>query len=235
MILALAAILGGAIAAISGFGIGRILTPLLAREIGMKLAVAMVSIPHLAGTALRFWKLRAKVDRPTLKSFGAASAGGGLAGALLNSVAGNRALEVTLGVLLVFAGATGLTGVADRMRFGRRAGAIAGAASGLLGGLVGNQGGIRSAALLGFDLSRESFVATATAIALIIDGVRMPVYLAKSGGDILSIWPRVAIAAAGVLVGTLAGQRVLGRIPETIFRRIVGTLILSLGISMLAR
>jgi uncharacterized membrane protein YfcA len=235
MILALASILAGAIASVSGFGIGSILTPLLARETGMRLAVAAVSIPHLAGTALRFWKLRRHVDRATLKSFGAASAVGGLAGALLNSAASNRALELTLGVLLVFAGLTGITGLAARMRFGRRMGAIAGAVSGLLGGLVGNQGGIRSAALLGFDLSRESFVATATAIALIIDGVRMPVYLVKSGGEIAAIWPRVATAVAGVLVGTLVGQRILGRIPELVFRRVVSGLILALGISMLAR
>ena len=35
---------------------------------------------------------------------------------------------------------------------------LAGALSGLLGGLVGNQGGIRSAALLGFNLSKANFV-----------------------------------------------------------------------------
>ena len=49
LLLTLAGIVAGAIAAISGFGIGSILTPLLAASIGTKLAVAVVSIPHFIG------------------------------------------------------------------------------------------------------------------------------------------------------------------------------------------
>jgi uncharacterized membrane protein YfcA len=52
------AILAGAIASVSGFGIGSLLTPLLAVRVGSKLAVAAVSVPHLTATALRFWLLR---------------------------------------------------------------------------------------------------------------------------------------------------------------------------------
>ena len=54
LLLTLAGIVAGAIAAVSGFGIGSILTPLLAAWLGTKLAVALVSIPHFTGTALRF-------------------------------------------------------------------------------------------------------------------------------------------------------------------------------------
>jgi hypothetical protein len=50
-----------------------------------------------------------------------------------------------------------------------------GAVSGVLGSLVGNQGGIRSLAMLGFDVPRRAFVATATAVGLIVDGARLPV------------------------------------------------------------
>jgi uncharacterized membrane protein YfcA len=65
---------------------------------------------------------------------------------------------------------------AKRMRFKGRLAWIAGAVSGLLGGLVANEGGIRSATLLGFELDRQTFVATATAIDLIVDAARMPLY-----------------------------------------------------------
>jgi uncharacterized protein len=53
------------------------------------------------------------------------------------------------------------------VRWGSVAAWVAGALSGALGGLVGNQGGIRSAAMLGFKVPQESLVATATAIALL--------------------------------------------------------------------
>jgi len=51
----------GAVAAISGFGIGSLLTPLLAVHYGEKLAVAIVSVPHLIGTVARFVGLRKQV------------------------------------------------------------------------------------------------------------------------------------------------------------------------------
>ena len=45
-----AAVIAGAIASISGFGIGSVLTPVLAIQFDVRLAIAMVSLPHLAGT-----------------------------------------------------------------------------------------------------------------------------------------------------------------------------------------
>ncbi len=63
LLVALVAFLAGAIAAISGFGIGSLLTPLLAVRVGTKLVVSAVAVPHVVATAYRFWLLRAHVDR----------------------------------------------------------------------------------------------------------------------------------------------------------------------------
>ena len=232
LIVAVAAGLAGAVASIVGFGIGSLLTPLFAVRIGTQLAVAAVSIPHFLATALRFWRLRSHVDRRVLLSFGATSAAGGLTGALLHSYATNRALSVAFGVILLFVAASEMTGLARRMRFHGPVAWIAGAASGLFGGLVGNQGGIRSAALLGFDVDKQAFVATATAIGLIVDGARMPVYFVTQLHALANVWPLIVLASAGTLVGTIGGVRVLGRIPESVFRRIVAALLLALGAYM---
>jgi uncharacterized membrane protein YfcA len=227
------AILAGGVASIAGFGIGSLMTPTLAAVLGTKLAVAAVSIPHAAGTLLRFLMIREHVNRRVLLTFGIASAAGGLLGALLHVRFSSVVLSYVLGGLLVFAGVTGVAGVASRLRFGRGMAWLAGAASGIFGGLVGNQGGIRSAALLGFDIRKQEFVATATAIALMVDAARMPVYFATQFRQISQAWIYVALGTAGVVAGTIAGQRVLRRIPETIFRRIVAVIILLLGIALL--
>ena len=233
--LIVAAILGGVVASIAGFGVGSLLTPALSLETGFKLAVAAVAVPHMAGAAIRLWSLRGHVDRRVLMGFGIASAAGGLAGALLHRWAGGALMTAVFGVLLAFSGLGELTGWAGRVRF-RGAGVLAaGGLSGLLGGLVGNQGGIRSAALLGFDLSRERFVATATAIALLVDTARLPVYLWTEGARMLEIWPLIAWITAGVVIGTVIGRRILDRIPEKAFRRTVGALVLLLGLYMLYR
>jgi len=233
MLVAFAAILAGGIASIAGFGIGSILTPLLATVYGTKLAVAIVSVPHLIGTALRFIFIYKHVDRRVLMSFGIASAIGGLTGALLHVWLRSVWLGYILGVLLLFAGVMGLTGWAQRMRFGGKVAWIAGILSGAFGGLVGNQGGIRSAALLGFNLSKESFVATATGIALAVDFFRMPVYAVTQWQDVAATWPILVVAIVGIIIGTIAGQPVLRRIPPPTFRAIVSAIILLLGIWML--
>src|SRR5437660_4061896 len=109
-LIAVVGFVAGAIASVSGFGIGSLLTPVLAVRVGTKLAVAAVSIPHLTATALRFWIMRRHVDRRLLWSFGLMSAAGGLAGALLHVYADSLALTVVFGVLLIFTGVLGLTG-----------------------------------------------------------------------------------------------------------------------------
>lgn len=228
-----AAILAGGIASLSGFGIGSLLTPIFALRMDLKLAVAAVSIPHVAATALRFWLLRRHVAWREIGGFGIASAAGGLTGALLASRLRSPALSVLFGVLLVYAGVAGLTGLARRLRFGRKTAWVAGAASGVLGGLVGNQGGIRSAGLLGFELSKEAFVASATAIALVVDAARMPVYFALEHDGIRSVWLPILVATAGGIAGTLLGARVLKRIPEPVYRSVVSVLLLVLGVVFL--
>ncbi|HEY2944345.1 MAG TPA: sulfite exporter TauE/SafE family protein [Vicinamibacteria bacterium] len=234
-LLFLGSVAAGAIASVAGFGVGSLLTPLFTLAVDTRLAVAAVSIPHLFATSLRLWMMRRHVDWRLLRGFGLASAAGGLAGALLQSRARSRTLDLVLGGLLLLAGLGELTGLARRVRLRGKAAWLAGALSGVFGGLVGNQGGIRSAALLGFDVPRDAFVATATAIALAIDLARMPVYVAIEHARLIGVAPLVALATAGAIGGTLVGQRLLARIAEGVFRRVVAILLLALGAYMLAR
>jgi len=235
LILSIAAITAGAIASVTGFGIGSILTPTLSLWMDGRLAVAIVSVPHLIGTALRFWMVKGRVDRRVMWRFGLASAAGGLIGALFQSRVGGPRLLLLLAVLLLFVASMELSGLGRRLRFTGPVAWIAGVWSGLLGGLVGNQGGIRSAALLGFDMKRDVFVATATAIALFVDGARMPVYVATSGSEIWAARQSMLIAGVGVVIGTVAGARLLRNIPENAFRKIVAVILALLGSSLLIR
>jgi uncharacterized membrane protein YfcA len=103
----------------------------------------------------------------------------------------------------------------------------------VFGGRVGNQGGIRSAALLGFDIPKQAFVATATAVGLMVDGARMPIYFFTQFQDIANAWPYVVAATAGTVAGTLVGERLLRHIPEATFRKSVSGIIFLLGIALL--
>jgi len=234
LLIALAAVAAGAVAAVSGFGLGSILTPLLMLSFPTSSAVAIVAIPHAVATTVRWWRLRADVDRPTFRQFGIASAVGGLTGAVLQPFLGSTALTVVLALLLIMAGGSELL----RRRvplpptpFWRLAGGIL---SGGFGGLVGNQGGIRAAALLGFRLPPRALVATATASALFVDAARVPIYVVTSRAVLASTAELWLAASAGAVVGTFIGVPILGRIPEAIYRQLIGALLLILGISLFA-
>jgi uncharacterized membrane protein YfcA len=228
-----AGVFGGGVSAVAGFGIGSLLTPAIAMATGAGLAVAAVSIPHAIGTAIRFWRFRRAVDWRIVRSFGITSAAGGLTGALLNAYSSSRTLEVVFGALLILAGASQVTGFARRWRLRGTLAWIGGALSGFFGGLVGNQGGIRTAAMLGFDVDKRRFVATTTAVALLIDAARVPVYVAIESQALAGLWRPISIGTAGVVLGTLFGERVLARVPERRFRTVVGALLLLLGIFFL--
>lgn len=229
MALTALAFLAGAVASIAGFGIGSLITPMLTVKLGANLAIAAVSISHFLGTLLRFWKLKAHIDRKTLTHFGILSAVGGLTGAVFHAYISSPRMTFILGIVLVFSGLTGLFGLSEKMRLQGPAAWIAGVLSGLFGGLVGNQGGIRSAALLGFNLSKQTYVATATAIALIVDISRMPVYFFLEGKNLIQIMPLIVFMSLGTMAGTLAGTSLLSWIPEKIFKRVVSGAVLILG------
>jgi hypothetical protein len=197
-------------------------------------AVAVLAIPHALATAVRWMRLRSDVHRPTFRQFGIASAIGGLAGAALQSQLASPILTIVLASLLTLAGATELmrrTVPLPQTPFWRLAGGIL---SGMFGGLVGNQGGIRAAALLGFRLHPRQIVATATAAALLVDAARVPIYFWSAGPTIVAATRLWLVVSIGVTIGTFLGVPVLSRMPESIYRRLVGGLLLLLGISLFA-
>jgi uncharacterized membrane protein YfcA len=229
------ALVAGATAAVVGFGIGSMLTPLLAASVGMSAAVAAVTIPHAIATAVRCWRLRKSIDRDVLWRFGVLSAIGGLAGALAYSRLGSAALSRVLGGLLLLTAAAQLTGWAEHWRPRGWLVSALGLTSGFFGGIAGNQGGLRSAALTSFKLSAASLVATGTATGLMVDAARTPIYLWSSGSEVLGLWRPIAIATAGVLAGTFLGERILLGLSPSTFRRVLGAAVGALGVWLLSR
>ena len=230
---ALVGVVAGAVAAIAGFGVGSLLTPLLTTRFDAKLAVALVAIPHAIATAVRLWRLRRDISWAVLRTFGLASALGGLAGAYVFTQVAGEVLARLLGVLLIVVGTAELIGLTPRLRLHGGWAFGAGALSGLFGGMVGNQGGVRSAGLLAFDLAPRAFVATAAAIALVVDAVRIPMYLWDEGARVATAAPLVMIATFGVVIGTFAGTHALMRLPPRTFRRVIGVVLLALGVWLL--
>lgn len=229
------AVLAGMTASIAAAGVGSMLVPLLALRVDFKLAVALVAVPHLVATALRLWPIRRDIDWKVMRGFGVACAVTGLIGAFVHGFVSSEILTRTFAVLLMLAGLLGVTGWAEKVRIGRRTAWLTGGIVGFTGGLVGEQGGIRSVGLMAFDLRRDAFVATGTAVALVLDGVRAPVYMASHASELGRAWPFLVVATAGAAAGTWIGHRLLRRIPEAAFKRVVFGVVLVIGLLLLVR
>ncbi len=234
-LIVLISIVSAATAAVVGFGIGSLLTPLLALRYDMPLAVALVSVPHAVATALRCWRLRRDISWPVLLRFGLLSAVGGLSGGLLFTRLGGPALASALGGLLVLTSIAGFTGLARRWHPRGATVWLAGGLSGFFGGLAGNQGGLRAAALSAFNLSPTAFVATSTATGLLVDAARMPFYVWSRGDAMAGESTVLLLMTGGVVVGTLFGELVLRRIPPTLFRHVIHATVGALGVWLLLR
>lgn len=227
-------VLSGATAAVIGFGIGSLMTPLLLARFAAPTAVGLVALPHLAATAVRFVQHRHAIDRAVLVRFGIPSAIGGAMGGLLHAVVRGELLIAVLGALLVLTGIANLTNGFGRWQPSAIVAAAVGLMSGIFGGLVGNQGGLRAAGLSAFRLEPRAFLATGTAVAVLIDVARTPFYLWRGGETLMELWLPIAIATAGCLAGTIAGERVFMRMSPALYRRVVGTAVLLLGLWLLA-
>lgn len=235
IILAIVSVIAGIIASIAGFGIGSLLTPLIALDQGISVAVAGVAVAHFIGTALRLFLLRRSIDKQVLLTFGLTSAAGGIIGAFLHNIFQSTILTIVFGCLLLITGISGLTGLSEKVRFRGAIAWLLGGISGIFGGLVGNQGSIRSGALLSFNLDKDQFVSTATGIALMVDIARLPVYLAVQWQEVGSFWESILIMTIGVVIGTFAGRRLLTKIPDNIFKKAVSAVIFLIGILILVK
>jgi len=227
------ALLAGATLSVAGFGVGTILTPVLALVMDVKLAIAAAAIPHFIACAARFWTLRSFLRRSIMFHFGVLSVVGCAVGAFMHVSADDVLLKYIFGVLLIFSGVGGLTGLNARLHLGKPSAWIAGGLSGMFGGLVGNQGGIRAAALLPFDMPKEQFVATATALALIVDIVRFPIYVALQKERLFEIAPVIVSLTIGCMIGTALGDKAFRALTPTKFRHAVSILIIVLGATVL--
>jgi uncharacterized protein len=163
------------------------------------------------------------------------SAAGGLAGALLQGALSAPALLAVLGTLLIATGVASLTGSFGGHRPSAPLALGLGLCSGFFGGLAGNQGGLRAAGLLAFDLTPRAFLATSTAVALLVDLARTPVYLVRAGPRLTSLALPITVAAAGCLIGTVWGERLLLRLSAPAYRRVVGAGVSAIGVWLLTR
>jgi uncharacterized membrane protein YfcA len=244
----------------SGFGLGSLLLPAFAVFFPMQVAVAAVAVVHLANNLFKLLLVGRYADLRAAALFAvpgiAAAAGGALVLKLLADLEplwtysiGSRSFSVrpvdlAIGLLMVAFAFIEVLPLIGKMAFDRRYLPVGGLISGFFGGLSGHQGAFRSAFLVKSGLSPEAFLGTGVVCAVVIDVTRLSVYFQMKGLEALSAHDSthdsgnagllVAAAIASAFAGSFLGARLFRKVTFRGIQRIVGAMLVLLGLAIAA-
>lgn len=225
----LAAFLSAALTLMTGFGLGTILTPVFLIFYDVKIAILLVAVVHLSNNLLKISLFSKHISIDILKRFGALTLIGAFIGAFFQGKMDSSLVKILLGASLIFLGLKEATGFGEKLRLPQKIDFIGGFLSGLLGGFVGNQGAIRSAYLLNYNIPKETFVATAAIIASVVDVTRIPIYIFNNKGVLADNLLLLLITTVSAFAGTFAGKRLLKKISLKTFKIYVASTIIIIG------
>lgn len=109
-----------------------------------------------------------------------------------------------------------------------------GVLSGFFGGISGHQGALRAAFLTKAGLTKEQFIATSNASAVIIDFTRLTVYFTTI--SFVQLVPHQTLILVGILVaflGTTIGVRLVKKITLLWIQKLVGFLLIIYGFGLI--
>ena len=182
----LVAIAASLLTLVSGFGLGTLMLPVFALFFPLEVAVGMTAVVHLLNNVFKFALMYRHVDTKVLLWFGVPRYSGAWAGAKLLMLLGHGptlymgiregvdGLDLVIAVLMVLFSITELLPHLAQFSFKPKYLLPGGVISGFFGGLSGHQGALRTMFLLRAGLSKESFIGTGIAIALLIDLTPIP-------------------------------------------------------------
>ncbi|WP_186007561.1 sulfite exporter TauE/SafE family protein [Dehalogenimonas alkenigignens] len=218
-----------AVASVTAFGTATLLIPVASLILDLRQAIVLVAFFHFFSNAFRLMSLWRHIDRHTALLYGVPAVVFAFIGAWLFGNIETGALSLIFAVFIIAFAVFSLIKPDFRLPDSDRTLVTGGVLSGLSAGLLGLAGAIRSMFLISTKMSKETYVATAAAISVVVDITRISVYTANrelSGENYWLILPLIAIAFGGTYVGT----RVLKNISHRTVRFSVLFLLIIIGI-----
>lgn len=232
---------------------GTILLPAFSLFLPISIAVAATAVVHLTNNLFKLLITYRNINYSILAKFGIPAGLASLLGAfLLLSIENiNRLITWQIGsfstqttsikliiglVIVVFAVFELLTSFKN-FSFNPKWIPLGGVLSGFFGGLSGHQGALRSAFLIKLGLSKEVFIATGVAIAVLVDVLRVGVYgfalLNLKTISELGIAGLLFAAIGGAILGALLGRKLLTSVTLRIVQLIVSGFLLIIGLTLI--
>lgn len=226
-------ILASCVGTLTGFGISTIMIPVLLLFYPLPQTLLFVGIIHWFGDIWKLVLFRQGVRWKLIVSFGLAGIAAGIVGASLVFSIPGEVLSRILGVFLIVYVVYLFAKSAFRIKPSTTACVVGGGLSGFLAGIFGMGGAVRGMFLTAFDLPKAVYLATAGAIALIVDTTRLATYVAVGARlPSLLLWGLLVFVPASFL-GARIAQLVVDKIPQAHFRKVVAAFLFLVGVKLL--
>lgn len=216
----IAAFLSVVVGTVAGFGTSTIFLPIALLFVDFRTALVLVAISHISGNAGAITFFRHGLDRKLILLFGLPSIILTILGAYLVIYVPQDILQICLGVFLLIFSIYSLLNPDFKVAAAKINTIIGGILSGFLQGLLGVGGPLRGAFLISYNLDKFKYIATLAATAVIIDATRIPIYFAN---DLLEpqFFYYVPFLVAIGIAGSYTGKKIVNKIPQNIFKKVV--------------
>ena len=218
----------------AGFGSSTIFLPLaLLFVVDFKTAIILVAIFHLFGNLSRIIFFRQGFDKRMILQFGVPSIIFSLLGALMIGVLPQPVLKLVLGIFLITTSVSFLVKPGLKIPANTSTFIAGGSVTGFITALVGTGGALRATLLQGFNIEKIKYIATAASIALATDITRIPVYISQGFLTEQQYFIYIPILFGIAIAGSFIGRRIVKRIDQELFRKIVLVAIILVSIKFI--
>lgn len=213
---------------VGGFGSSLFFVPLAGYFLDFHSVLGITGVFHVASNLSKIILFKKGVDKKLLLTMGIPALVFVGLGALLSKYINVSVAELIMACFLIILSSTLL--IKEITIKPTLTNAISGGIlSGFLAGLIGTGGAIRGLTLSAFNLNQQAFIATSAIIDLGVDGTRSIIY-AFNGYVHLHDLYLILLLFIVSFIGTWIGKKLLTRVSEKVFKRIVLSLILITGI-----
>jgi uncharacterized membrane protein YfcA len=226
------ALVGSTIAGVAGFGAGVVLLPVAVATLGARTAVPALTITMLLGNLSRLWWSRGETDRGVTWRFLAGAVPATALGTALFAGAPSDWLSRVIGVFLLAAVPLRRALTSGRLRVRLAHFPYLGGAFGLLSAVVVTTGPVMTPFFLAYGLRRGGFIATEAVCAAamhVTRGLTFARYRLLTGRAVAI----GVVLGLTMFAGAWLGRRLLDRMSDRVFLRVIEALLIVLGLHLL--
>lgn len=218
---------------VSGFGIGPLMVPVLATFYSFPQVLLFVGIIHLLEGLWRIVLFRQGINWKIILAFGITATAASFLGASISIQAQEVLLKHILGFSLIAYAVSAFFKPNFALPKNSKTLAAGGVISGFTAGFLGVDGGIIEMFISAFNLPKAVFLATSGFLELLVDASRVVTYIGKG----VRLWPfflwGFIVFVPLSFLGAKIGQKIVRKIPQNKFRRVVAAFLLLAGLYLI--